>query len=309
MEPRYAWGADLSLMDVPARFEADDPRLLDAALAPYAAWRTAEGVEAPRLRVRLRLGGGGRGGGEPSIEVRGPRLRLRAPSARGEADAALGAARCAVSPALAEEPDRLAAEALDTLVLFLLSRLGRVPVHASGVLIGETAVVLAGASGSGKSTLALAGAREGLRVLSDDAVRVQLRPGFRVWGFPRPIHLLPVAGDPDGAAPLRLRSGRWKLAVTPQACRWTSPPRADRAALCLLERGREAALSPLPLPEAVERMTASLEPGFDHFRREMPAVVEALAAGGAWRLALSPNPAEAIALLRARLGQARSRGD
>src|SRR5690606_32554444 len=154
----------------------------------------------------------------------------------------------------AEAPGRLAAEAVDTLVLFLLSRLGRVPVHASGVLIGETAVVLAGRSGAGESTLALAAAREGLRVLSDDAVGAQPRPRVRVWGFPRPIHLLPDAGEGDDAGPLLPRRGRWKRAVTPAACRWDSPPGADRAALCLLERGPRVELRPLPLPRAVERM-------------------------------------------------------
>ena len=296
--------ADLVLMDIPTRFEADRPELLDAALATCAAWPRADRARSDAgsagIRIALRLGNGEVAGGAPEVRVAGGRLVLEGPGVRGEADAGRREAVCTVPPQLLADPGRLAAEVVDTLVLFLLTRAGRVPLHAAGVVVGDTAVVLAGRSGSGKSTLALAALRAGLRVLSDDALYVQLEPALRVWGFPRPIHLLPdAAADPDGV--LRLRGGRWKVAVPPGE--WAGEPVAERAVLCLLERGRAVALEPIAADAAVEAVAASLEPGFDHFRAEVSAAARALAARAAWRLTLSPDPAEAIAVLRGVVGE------
>ncbi len=281
--------------------EAGDPALLRAALAPYSAWAADGDADGPVLRLRVDLDPDlpdppGPGGGD-SVDVRadGARLAISGPGVRGGADAARGEAWCAVSPALAADPPRLAAEALDTLLLFLLTRAGRVPLHASGVVVRGTAAVLSGPSGSGKSTLALAALGAGLPVLSDDTVYVQLRPALRVWGFPRPIHVFPDDAPAGAGGGLRLRSGRWKTAVPLPS---SGPPVADRAALFLLERGNRAALRPLDAQEAVDGVVASLEPGFDHFREQLPAAVRAIAAGGAWRLTLSAHPAEALRLLR-----------
>ncbi len=298
--------ADLVVMGIPVRLEADGPGLLDAALAACAAWPRAgrAGSEGSGgIRVALRLGSGEAGGGAPAVRLAGERLALEGPGVRGEADAARREAVCTVPPELVGDPGRLAAEVVDTLVLFLLTRAGRVPLHAAGVLLGDTAVVLAGRSGTGKSTLALAAQRAGLRVLSDDAVYVQLEPGLRVWGFPRPIHLLPGAAHAaaDAGGVLRLRGGRWKVAVPPGE--WVGEPVAERAVLCLLEPGRAVAVEPIAADAAVEAVMKSLEPGFDHFRRQVNAAARALAAGGAWRLTLSPDPAEAIAALRGVVGE------
>ncbi|HET7460044.1 MAG TPA: hypothetical protein VFJ82_02305 [Longimicrobium sp.] len=292
------------LMGIPVTVTADDPALLAAALAGYG------GPAGPSASP----GAGAEAGGEPplhlhlflatdivrrdeiplDIRVEGERISLLGGGASGWADAARGEARCVVAPALLADPARLAAEVLDTLLLFVATRRGRVPVHASGVVAGGTAAVLAGPSGTGKSTLALAAHRAGLPVLSDDTVYVQTAPGLRVWGLPRPIHVFPhdAPGGEDGA--MRLRSGRWKRAVALPA----APSPAGRAALFLLERGGRAALHPVETETAVERMTALLEPGFDHFRRELPGVVRALSAGGAWRLTLSADPADAVRLIR-----------
>jgi hypothetical protein len=286
--------AERSIMGVHARLEADDPRLLRAALGGLAAWPvTARGRASPVLRLRLSMGSGP-DGVAPEVRVEGSALRLEGPGTAGSADAGRGEGWCTVPPELASDPERLAAEVVDPLLLFLLTRAGRVPVHAAGVCVGDTAVVLAGASGSGKSTLAHAALRAGLGVLSDDTVFVQREPGLRVWGYPRPIHLLPesaAAAGVDGAP--RLRGGRWKLAV-PSAASAPAPTSASRAVLCLIARGDAVSLHPLPVEEAVAALAETLEPGFDHFRAAMPDVVRALAAGGAWRLTLSAEPGEAV---------------
>jgi hypothetical protein len=291
----------LAPMGIPVLIDADDPALLQAALGAYVSWPAGVGDGASPLRIRLGLARDPGDAASPAcgdtldVRVDGGRLAISGPGVRGGADAARGEAWCTVAPALAADPRRLSAEVLDTLLLFLLTRAGRVPLHASGVVIGATAAVLAGPSGSGKSTLALAALGAGLPVLSDDTVYVQIGPHPRVWGFPRPIHVFPDDAPAGADGGLRLRSGRWKTAVPLPAA---APPAAGRAALFLLERGDRVALRPISIDVAVDGMMAMLEPGFDHFREQLPAAVRALATGGAWRLTLSASPAEALRLLR-----------
>jgi hypothetical protein len=214
---------------------------------------------------------------------------------RGRADAARGAAACALSAAWLREPARCAEEVLDALVLFLLTARDRLPLHAAGVMIGDTALLLAGPSGSGKSTLALEAARGGFAVLSDDTVYLQRDPSC-VWGFPRPIHVLPPVQSALGIG-LRHRAGRWKQRVEHPAA--GAPLCAERAILVLLERGTRVAITPLAPEAAAARLTAGLDPGFDRFAAALPPAVGALAArGGAWRLTLSADPAEGLEALR-----------
>ncbi|HET6765335.1 MAG TPA: hypothetical protein VFH27_16730 [Longimicrobiaceae bacterium] len=290
----------LALLGIPVVLTADDAALLDAAASAYAAWRDCDaGGDEPPIHVALRSGPAAAGSAPLEVRVHEPRLTIRGAGVDGEADALLRRARCTVPPELADDPARLAAEVLDTLALFLLTRAGRIPIHAAGVVIDGVAVVLAGPSGTGKSTLALTASRAGWPVLSDDTVYVQLAPVFRVWGFPRPIHVFPADAGRDAPADgaMRLRSGRWKAAIP-----LTGPPAglaADRAVLCLLERGDAIALHPVAAEDAVRRMDAMLEPGFDDFRSALPAAVRALAGAGAWRLTLSTVPGEALAALEA----------
>ncbi|MDB5703924.1 MAG: hypothetical protein JWN66_1040 [Sphingomonas bacterium] len=292
-----AWCRDMAPLGVHTAFAADDPRLLDAALAGYRAWGETEAPETPRIEIRLTLGERA-APGPCLVRVTGSQLTLSGTGVTGEADARLGTARCIVPPHFLDDPASLVADILDPLLLFLLARTGRTPLHAAGVVIGETALLLCGASGSGKSTLALTAAGAGLPVLSDDTVYVQTDPVLRVWGFPRPIHVFP-ADDPTGSDHRRLRSGRIKAAVPLPAS--ASVLKADRALLCLLDHGDDAALEPMDSVAATERLSR-LEPGFDLLAADSAAAVRALAANGAWRLTLSRRPAHAIALLRDRFG-------
>jgi len=166
-------------------------------------------------------------------------------------------------------------------------------VHSAAFLLGGLALVLAGPSGSGKSTLALAAAERGYPVLSDDTVFVQREPSFRLWGFPRPIHVYP-ADAPAGVHPIRNRGGKLKAALAVDAPALS----AGRAALVLLERGAEVALSPAAPAEVVEALM-DLDAGFDLLAAESRAALQALALEGAWRLTLAKDPVAAIAALRA----------
>jgi hypothetical protein len=290
----------LSIMDRPVVIRAPEPALLAAAAETYGGWIGTGPADG--LPVVLELEAGDEPAAAPvGIEVDGARLRLTG-GAEGWADARTLTASCRVSRALAEEPGRLAADVTDPLLLFLLCRSGRVPLHAAGVMCGKTAVLLAGPSGSGKSTLSLAAAARGLRILSDDTVYIQMLPRLRIWGLPRPVHVFP-ADAPGFIAGTRLRGGKLK-AVVPVPV-WPGPPVAEDAAVVLLERGDRVRLEPVEPAEAAAALSR-LEPGFDLLARESAEAIAAVTARGAWRLTLTHDPAAAIEVLRDRFGVAAS---
>jgi hypothetical protein len=209
------------------------------------------------------------------------------------ADAALGRGSCRVSPLLCNDVDRLCGAVLEPLLLFLVARRGRAPLHAAGFVAGDLALLLAGPSGAGKSCLTLAAQRAGFAPLSDDIVFVEAGPDPRVWGLPRPIHLFPYDA-PSSEGPVRLRNGKLKTAVVLGGD--PAPRHADKAVLCLLHFGDAAALQRLDSVEAVRAFSA-LEPGFDLLADEIAAAVAALTQNGGWSLTLSDRPDDAIALL------------
>ena len=295
---------DRLVMGIHTRLAADDAALSAALLAGLSAWPEADcDAGTPGLCLHFARTDA-RSEGNPGVSVEGDSLRLAAAGAVGDANARRGEGWCSVPPELVSQPDRLATEVLDTLLLFLLTRAGRTPIHAAGVLIGETVAILAGPSGSGKSTLAHAALRAGLTVLSDDTVYLQRHPELRVWGYPRPIHLLPATAElADARGAARLRGGRWKVAV-PSSPSATPPLSAGRAAVFLLTRGDAVALRAVSMDEAVGELIRALEPGFDHFRDHLPAAARAAAAGGAWRLTLSGDAGEGVAALTAVLNAA-----
>ncbi len=270
---------------------ADDAALLEAVCRLYGEWRTARATTPPRLQLRFEVGADVSGGVATDIGVNGPRLTLRGAGVAGWADAETGRAQARVSPALAADPAALA-EASDTLLLFLLTRSGRIPVHAAGVLVGGTALVLAGPSGAGKSTLALRAMQRGLPILSDDTVYIQLQPDLRVWGFRRPLHVFP-AEAPRFTDGVRLRAGRVKAVVPLSPAAAGGPLSADRAALVVLGRGPRIALEPIDARAAVAGLSR-LDPGFDLLAGPSAQAIAALAAAGAWRLSLTDDPDAAL---------------
>jgi hypothetical protein len=189
-------------------------------------------------------------------------------------------------------------EMLSTVALFLVAQAGRTPLHASAIMMGDTAFVLAGRSGSGKSSLALAADRAGLRILSDDTIYVQIEPHLTVWARPHAIHVFEKDIPQGSSGPLRYRSGRWKRALPITA----SCMKAERAVLCVLECGTDADLQPLDVEEAIAILTAAPEPGYELYGQRAAEAVRALAQGGCWRMTLSADPSEAIDLLLRRFG-------
>jgi hypothetical protein len=289
----------LSVMAKPVWIRSGDPALLSAAAAACGDWRRTEGADGPPIQMTLEAVEGPCAG-PPEISVEGMRLTMTGSGVEGGADALALNAWCKVPRTLLDQPARLAGEVIDTLLLFLLARSGRVPLHAAGILFDQTAVLLAGASGSGKSTLSLAAAARGLQILSDDTVYIQLQPRLRIWGLPRPIHVFP-ADAPGFIGEIRLRAGKLKTAVPAPA--WTEPPVAERAAVVLLERGDQVRLEPVE-PSVAARSLSRLESGFDLLAQESAEAVAAVTAGGAWRLTLTRDPGAAIEALSRAFGDA-----
>lgn len=268
-----------------------------AGLEVRAACHRWEGAgEGPLLDLRLTVDPHLAGAGPTEIAVHGSQLALTGEGGRGGARADLRRAWCAVSRDFLDAPERLRAEVLDPLVLFLATRHGRTPLHAAAIKAGELAILLMGPSGSGKSTLALAADRTGWKVLSEDTVYLQMEPALRVWGGGGPAHLLFHSGSEPGQ--LRLRNGKLKRAI-----RLRQPPgglTADCVTACLLKRGEAVALERVDSTEALTLMDPP-ESGFDLLAGDIHAASERLFSNGAWRLTLSANPAEAIECLAASL--------
>lgn len=278
------------------RVEASDVQLIQAVATACRGWETPAEPGGVSLHLRLQLGPVPVDA-EPFIRIDGNRLAIRG-GVEAEADADRGRAWCRVTDAHAFDDPLLRERVLDSLILWLVTRNGRTPLHACGFMAGGLAVLLAGPSGSGKSCLALAAHRAGFRLISDDTVYIETRPHFRVRGIPRPIHVFPEDVPVEETGPVRWRNGKRKQAVALPA-----PPQpivADRAVLCVLEHGDQTALEPLE-PDAVRAALGQLEPGFDLLAVDIARALDRIIRHGAWRLRLSNDPAEAIGLLAANL--------
>lgn len=285
MSDAGAASIDVMPLGIATRIIADDTLLLDAAMAVFAAQFEDVRATNPEITIRLRWNDNAADKVGFSVFVEGSSLQLRGGGMRGWADAARRTAECDLPRGSPE-----VGEVVETLLLFLLTRGGRPPIHAATVMIGDTAVLLAGPSGSGKSSLALAAQRRGLEVLSEDTTYVQAQP-LRGWGWPGPIHLL-YADAPVGAYSHRVRGGRRKLAIPLHRPRLS----ADKLVLVAIGRGECLGLERASRDWLVGRLRP-LEPGFDLLREPIGKALAQIAADGGWRMTLDESPDRAIAML------------
>jgi hypothetical protein len=233
-----------------------------------------------------------RGVKQPEIAVRDTQIVLKGESAYGHADAVARTASCHIAHEFLFFPMLLRERVLDPLILFIITRNGRAPVHAAGFIVEGLAVLLAGPSGAGKSCLALAADRAGHRVLSDDTIYMQHDPTLKVWGRPTAAHLLPH--DAIGLVSARQRSRGGKLKeVVPFRTKTTNELCGSQAALCILARGEAPRLRRLDRKEALSRLRR-LETGFDLIAGVVDRAHIALCRDGAWELSLSRDSSDAI---------------
>ncbi|MDB5673183.1 MAG: hypothetical protein JWM65_165 [Sphingomonas bacterium] len=284
--------AQLSLFGIPLTVRSNDAVVL-AVLAGICDASPAPVGDSRSLTLSLVVDATLIGSVPSAPHVDGRRMTIDGPSFVAEADAACGRGSCRLSPELRDDLDRLRDAALEPLLLFLVTRRGRTPLHAAGFMVGNLAVLVAGPSGAGKSCLTLAAHRAGFMPLSDDMVFVEEGAAPTVWGLPRPIHVF-AQDAPDSDQVIRLRNGKAKRSVA--LGRQRAPRHAENAVLCLLRFGDAVALERVDPGDAL-RAFAILEPGFDQLANEIVAAVAALARHGAWSLTLSDRPDEVIALL------------
>ena len=270
--------------------QSEDCDALDAAQAVFDEWNNPDLFEGDaEIYVVLNAYDVNETTPADASHVEGTSLAITSHGVSAWADGMAGRGRCNYPHGAAN--DSTFSEMVNTVVLFLLAHTGRIPVHASAVMLGDIAVILAGKSGSGKSSLALAANRAGLPILSDDTVFVQTELGFRIWALTKAIHVFEKDAPADAAGgAMRFRSGRWKRALP------IATPRhmAKRAVLCVLTRGDKVALDQMAEDEAVAALTETLESGYEFYGERSAAAIRALATGGCWRLTLSGDPAEAI---------------
>lgn len=290
-------------LGIPTLIIADDPQLIAAAGAAYAHWSVEALRSEPRIELRLEIGDASPSADVcPGIHVEGSRLQLSVPGAEAMADVARMEGSATLSRALVQDPAGFT-EIVDTLLLFLLARDGRTPIHASGFMLENLAILLAGPSGSGKSRLALAASDRGFPVLSDDMLFVQHDPSFTLWGFARPMHVF-KDDAPSGDHRTRLRNGKLKVSVPVK----TPALKAERAVLILLERGKELSIRKIAATDAIQTLM-NLEAGFNLLEKESRAAFSALASTGVWQLTLTDDPEAAIGLIASHFGaQARISG-
>lgn len=283
--------SDIVLFGIRVQFEYYEQHLFNTALSLYSDWIDPLSPSGgPSVRVLLTTCELKKCGLE-NHRVEGRLLTATQDGIDLYADANCASGAC-IFPAEGASPDRII-DAIETVVLFLVAQSDRTPIHASAFMMGNKAFVMAGKSGSGKSSLAYAAQRLGLRVLAEDTVFVQTTPRFRLWGWPRAIHLLESDAPKDAEGAIRLRAGRRKLASpVANSCRW-----AEKSSLCLIERGREVTLETIEVDEALRILTREPEPGYDFYGARSIAAIRAVAAGGCRRLSLSDDPVQAISTL------------
>jgi hypothetical protein len=242
------------------------------------------------------------------------RMVISTPRSVVRGDPAARAFEGRVTRALLGEGPRFRYKVLEAVILSVVTRLDRQPLHASVIVRDGAALLLAGPSGTGKSTLSYAAARAGLEVLSEDTVFAQLQPTLRLWGMPGSVHLPAAArrhfAELERASVRTLPTGKAKISVSLASLgAEASLPFVERAGICVVERTSGAPVSAEPLAAAgVESaLRRQLEPGFDLFDDERGELARALAPAGGWRLVLNDDPAAAIPVIHRLLDRVEER--
>ena len=309
----------IPVMGVPTRFATNEPAMLEIVDEAFGVWRALGrhdvlDADAQRVvRVRIAVVPDDR----DDLDARGApmshemtddlRFVARCGGSTATSDPARRRATIRATRALVAERPRFRTEMLEAVVLALLSCYDRHPVHAAAVAQHGHALLLAAPSGTGKSTIAYLCHADGLDLLGDDHVRVQLAPSLRVWGWPGRVRLLAETAASLGMSqlPVQLANGKRKAVIDASHGVGAGRLVASDATVCILARdGGPLSLEPLTSASLVRALDEQLAPGFDRFPARWPEVARALAARGGWRLNLSSDAHDALPVLRDLLARA-----
>lgn len=161
---------------------------------------------------------------------------------------------------------------LGAIVRYLVFSRDRVPLHASTLIIDETALILYGKSGSGKSTLSYQLLKHGADILSESAVFIASKGEYRLWGDIQDIYLRPgvrnlfpeLASYPDKILP----NGKTKIQIPYPFFGGSNQRRlhfSGRMLLIILERAEDvpSRLTEINHQDVIEKLMFERESGFD----------------------------------------------
>jgi hypothetical protein len=310
-----AYVVELPVLGIATRFETNSRYVRDVVEDAFGMWRglSDDANRSPNVaRVRVLVQEGTEGSdGRVRIRHVSPdptRVIVHSPGSFGISDPARGESVAYVTTALASDRLHFRGAVLEAITLALLSHFDRHPLHASAIARGRRTLLLAAPSGTGKSTLAYAAERDGLALVSEDLVWVQLTPLLRIWGWPgRPrlladaLSLFPEAME--GATAVEA-DGKAKFVVDTGSPKSVLQCVVGRPVVCVLARGHgRPELERLSSAEMGNALVGDLAPGFDRFPERHTAVVSALTARGGWRLRLSGDARDAVPLLQRMLDE------
>ena len=278
----------ISVLGIPVRFATNSRDVHDAIVERFGDATPSE-LSGDPLYVHITVREGSEGTDRPirvaHILPDAQRLLLHSPGSVGVVDPSRRHAIAFVTADLVADKATFCDSVLTALTLALVAQFDRHPIHAAAIARDDRVILLAGPSGAGKSTLAYLALAEGMDVLTDERVWVQLAPTFRVWAEGAPLRLL-RNGTPGEKVAIPLPK---------------SPANRDdfsRAKVCVLARGTHVVLDALAPEEVEHELAIQLTPGFDRFPERHDAVVRALADAGGWRLTLTSDPRAALPFLR-----------
>lgn len=302
----------IAVLGIPTTFRSNARPVVDLVDEALGHWRGSESHAGPESQgeVTIRFivhDVPHEGDGRSTIQYRMPdahRLLLTTRGAVGIADVDRRDAVLYVAPALVHDREHFRYGFMESLTLFIISFLDRLPLHAAAVARDGAALLLAGRAGVGKSTLAYAALRAGVPVMAEDVVWASLQPDLRVWGLTKTVHLprdadqfFPELTDAAGTI---VASGEEKTVVEVPRDAQPDLPVADNARVCLLERsnGTSCTLQRASPGEVMKFFAGNLETGFDMFEPAIRLQVEQrLAVTGGWQLRLGTDLSQAVRLL------------
>lgn len=299
--------SELPVLGVPVCFRSNSPDAMHCVERVFGRWKALAGdphlVSKDHATVRVIVESTEqRPGGSAEILRHLPdrdRLVLSSANEVACADITRRDAFAYVTPASFERSDYFRYNVLEALTLFLVTTLDRQPLHAAAVVRDGVGLLLCGPSGAGKSTLCYAALRNGLQVLSDEAIYIQQEPTLRLWALPGRLTVAPGArahfAELGAAQVWHHPSGKEKIRIDLAAQNGIpGKPFVERAGICILGRGDASSLTRLSPTEVRRRVDAQLEPGFDRFRESLGPAIERIAAMGSWELTLGQSPQAAV---------------